>query len=578
MLAVPFMTRLLGICLVTALVGISFLIGIVACNRLIPSRARLERWILGAIVGTSLLLAASYLCARGGALLLAPGLLGIALTAACFLPSQGVRARGGRPGWPVLMTFAATLAWFAVPLLLRTFPIGWDPAFHTSIVESIRTLGRIPETWGPYEPGEKFNYPAALHCAIALLARIGRLRSELAFNLSFVGLGAIMLSAVLALGLRFGGRYTAVLALGLYGFTDGWGTLASHASWGGISNLAGLALMAGFFLLVTEPSRGAIGLAAAVAAATALTHHLSFLLLAFAVAWLMAIELIAERRLSTVGRAAFLSTTLAMLSAGIIVMAFPSGRFEIAHAFRFEREGITDLLTAWERMKWPLLIPGSLGLIAAMRAFRSPAQRLLPAWAVAMLGFWVTWDHVYRGAVFFISGQNYTAFTPSRGLTDSAVPLAILGAWMLARFLERFRWSAAIAATLVVALVVIGGKAEWSRLASDGAREQRFAQARQACEMVREKTPEDAVIFAPHAGEVGIWLPYLCGRELNYFPDPGYHDSAYRKAKMSAADPDRFADLVRAQRERPVYFLTQSRWRGAALGSAGSWNLYEVPP
>ena len=580
--------------MIATLVGVGLLAlcalcGVLAADRLTPALPRLERRVLGLVAGLAMLTIASYLAALAGFLVLAPALLGVValllvairlLTPVPLIDQTASREKSGI-GLPGVLALALTFAAFAIPLLLRAMPQGWDPAFHSAIVESIKRLGTLPTTWGPYEPGEKFNYPAALHAAFALYARLGGVRSDLAFTLGFVAIGALMLLAVYALGVRFGGGEKAgVLAVLLYGLTDGWGTLASHAGWGGLPNLAGLVLMAGFVLAVAEPTRGSALLAALLAAAIAFTHHLSFALLGFSFAVLIALELITERKPSKVGRAAFLALALAVATAGLMVILRPSGRFDLASAFKFEREHITDLYKAWEAMGPVLLVGGTLGLLATLFTHREPGQRLLPAWAIALVGFWVLWDMVYRAAVWWIAHGVWTALTPSRGLTDAAVPLAVCLAVFLAKILDVMsrRWSWAAVVAVALALGAFGYKAERDRIRDAPRDRQAFADARELCREVKAKTSDDAILFAPNAGEVGIWLPYLCNRELNYFPDPGYYQSPYREAKMRIQDPREFARYIASQSQRPTFFATRGRADFALLASAGGWNLYRLEP
>ena len=572
-------------CLLLVALGVAP--GVLAADALVPDAPALERRALGLISGLALSMIASYLTAMVGALLLAPLLLALAGGLFFWLrrrrPAPRAPAEFGLGGLlGGALAIVAALAVFAVPMLMRPMPQGWDPAFHTSIVESIRNLGSLPSTWGPYEPGEKFNYPAALHAWLALASRMGGLSPDFAFTLGFCAIGAVMLVAAWALGVRFGKSALAgALAALLYGLTDGWGTLASHANWGGLPNLAGLALMSGFVLAVSRPSRGATVLAALLAAATAFAHHLSFALLGFSFAMVLLLEVLVERRPSAAGRAAFFALTLAVATAGLLVLARPSGRFDLAHAFKFEREHITDLFKAWEAMGPVLILGGLAGLLASLVRHKDSSERLLPAWAIALIAFWVAWDMVYRAAVWWIVHGSWTALTPSRGLTDAAVPLSVCAAALLAGLLDlipRPAWRWAGVAAVAIALSLLGYRAESDRVRDAPSASGAFDDARALCREVQQRTPLDAIVFAPNAGEVGIWLPYLCNRELNYFPDPGYYQSPYREAKMRIQDPREFARYIASQSQRPTFFATRGRADFALLASAGGWNLYRLEP
>lgn len=566
--------------------------GVFAADALAPGLPLVERRVLGLVAGLALTTIACYLAALLGVLVLAIALLGFATAGFGWLrlgpgddlpdgPAPGARWGGLAPHLWGLGAVAAAFAAFAAPLLLRPVPQGWDPAFHSAIVDSIRRLGELPTTWGPYEPGEKFNYPAALHAVLALYAKLGGVAPDLAFTLGFLWLGALMLLSVYALGLRFGGgsARAGTLAVLVYGLSDGWGTLAGHAGWGGLPNLAGLVLMAGVVLAVSEPSRGSTLLAALLAAAVALTHHLSFALLGFGVGLLVLLELALERRWSKVGQAAFLAVALAVATAGLLVMLRPSGRFDLLHAFKFEREKMTDLVKAWENLGPVLLVGGLAGLCASLLTHREPGQRLLPAWAVGLLAFWVLWDMVYRAAVWWVARGQWTALTPSRGLTDAVVPLSLCLAVLVDRLASRLpsRWPWAVVVAAAVALSALGFRGERDRVRDAPASSGEFARARALCAEVKKQTPPEAILFAPNAGEVGIWLPYLCGRELNYFPDPGYYQSPYRETKMRLQDPAEFARYV-APQGRPTFYATRGRAGFPLVASVGGWQLYRLLP
>lgn len=582
--------------MIAALIGITLLAlgvvsGLLGADALAPALPPLERRSLGLVLSLALLTIAAYLAAAAGVLLAALGLLGAAAGAFVLRrvfvpypdddPDVATSKAGGLDRAAAAVAFALAFGAFAVPVLLRAMPQGWDPAFHCAIVDTVRRLGALPTTWGPYEPGEKFNYPAALHAAIALFSRLAGLSPHAAFTAALLWIGALMLVCVYALGVRFGGPRAGAFAVLLYGLTDGWGTLASHAAWGGLPNLAGLVLMAGFVLAVSAPSRGTIAVAALLAAAMAFTHHLSFALLGFCFALLIALELLTERRWSPVGRAAFWALTLAVATAGLMVLLRPSGRFDLAHAFKFERERITDLLKAWEAMGPVLLAGGLVGLVGSLFVHKAPGERLLPAWAIGLLAFWVLWDMVYRAAVWWIAKGSWTALTPSRGLTDAAVPLSICAAALLARLADRLpkRGAWAVGAALAVALAALGWSGERDRVRDAPAARSAFADAEALCKAVQAQTPPEAVIFAPNAGEVGIWLPYLCRRELNYFPDPGYYQSPYRETKMRLQDPREFARFIASQGGKPVFWATHGGGGDLPLvASAGGWSLYRVTP
>lgn len=547
----------------------------VLAGRLSP---RNPEWLaLSVATGFAAASIAAYAAVLLRAMWIAPFLIGLILALGVRRTRPGLREMATAPplgDWVGLLLIAAALAWFAGPVLARPMPQGWDPAFHTSIIEMIRRVGGLPPTWAPYEPNSKFDYPAGFHSLLAAVGSFLPVPSEVLFAGAFVAVGAAMLLMVYALGRRFGGSpAVGGAAVALYGFTDGWGTLTSHASWGGLPNLAGLVAMSGFVLAVCTPGRGALVLAAIFAASAAFVHHLSFVLLGGTVTFVVVLELVVERRLSPPVRTALGAMFAAGLTAGLVVLLNPVGRHDVAQSLRFDREGLITLGRAWEVMGAPISVLGLAGLVGALWTHRREDERLLPAWAVALLAFWVGFDIVYRGAVFFLTRQNYTAFTPSRGLTDAAVPLAVCGAILVVRLFARVPRVAPVA--LAAVLVALGWRGEVERWRAAPAHAEEFRGARALCDEVKRKTEPGAVIFAPNAGEVGIWLPYLCAREFNYFPEPSYATSEYRQRKGSIQSPLEFARFIG---ERPTYFATRGAWHGREVAAAGGWRLYEVKP
>jgi hypothetical protein len=548
-------------------------------DRLASGRPAFERRALALACGLACGVVLTYLCTLAGAHLVSAIVLGLLAVALLVWrlrdPPLAPSSTGGMDLVGPAVILLATL-WFALPVLRQPMPQGWDPAFHTPLIELIRAQGRVPATWAPYEPADRFNYPSGLHAYVALAARLGGASSELAFSLAFALAAALALAVVYALGRRFGGGVAAgVLAVALFGFTEGWGTPTSHAAWGGLPSLAGLALMGAFVLAVSRPGKGAILLAALFASAAAFLHHLSFFLLGFTVALTVALELVSERRWSPQARAAFIAMALASVTAGALVMLNPNGRYDTGQALRFEGEHILVLSKIVEVMGAPMLVFGLAGLALVLFTHREKEQRLLPAFAIGLIGFWASFDLLYRGAVYWINHENYTAFTPSRGLTDAAMPLAVCGAILLERLCARLPVPRVAAAIVALAIAALGGRAELARIREAQVFTGAFAEARALCQEVRRVTPVQAVIFAPNAGEVGIWLPYLCEREFNYFPEPTYGMSPYRQRKADARDPSQFAGVVAG---REVFWAMRGRAELPVAASAGGWNLYRVTP
>jgi hypothetical protein len=557
--------------------------GLLLSRILLPSSPPAERRLLGAISGGALLIISAYVATSLRApLLTLPTLAVCALALGWYARGRSV-APAETGSLPVTLGLAALLlgawCWNAAPVWIRLLPHGTDPGFHVSIIEIIRTQGQLPTTWGPYEPSERFNYPSALHCVMALYARLSGLPSERVFILSLLVCAALTLPAIYLLGRRCGGHPGAgALAVILYGFTDGWGTLASHADWGGLPNLASLLLMWGMLIASLAPAQGSLIIVTLCAVALAFLHHLSFAIVVFVAVFMTALEWLSEKRLSAPVRKTLLATCIAGATAGVAVIVKPAGHFGVAEAFRFDRETLLTAPRVLTVVGWPVLFLGSAALARVLWRGRDPQSRLFAGWTVALLAFWATWDIVYRELVFAFTHQNYTAFTPSRGLTDAAVLLAVLGgSFVWSQLAARPRKAAWVGALLVLA-IAHGWRAE-EKLFTDARDERsRHEPTLAFCEELQRRTPAEAVIYGPVMGDLSMWLPYITRRETNSFPDPGYATSPWRAAKLEARTAVEFADLLRRERHRPTYYMTQSTFQGGRLVLAlNGWRLYEVP-
>jgi hypothetical protein len=558
--------------------------GLLLTDTVLPLLPPGERRPLGAGVGLGLLVICAYLCTWAGAPLTTLGLLALVTALLVWRRRPAPLARGEPVPllWRIAtgVTLLITSAWFIVPVSLRALPAAWDPAFHVAVTEIIRTTGHLPATLAPYEPTEPFKYPAALHCVLALLARLSGLDSATVFSVATAAIAPLLLLLLSSLGARLGGhRGAGLFVVVLYSFGGGIGSLANHAAWGGLPNLASLVLMLSFVLASLSAGTGALLVATVCAVALAVLHHLSFALVGFSVGLIAALEWVSERRLSAPVRVSLLAVVGGSVAAVLLVLSRSTGRFSLAEALHFDREQMITLGKMATLLGWPVLVAGGIGLAWLLRTERSPARRVLSAWIVALLAFWVAWDIVYRLGAFAVTGKDFTAFTPSRGLTDSAVFLTVAGGiwlWHITTGWLRVP-SLWIWGVFFLLAMVLSTPAERMRLEEASESTSSARQAEDFCAAAREKTPENAVIFAPDLGPIEIWLPYLCARELSYFPDRGYATSAYRSRKIGARDPVAFARLVRSERGRPAFYATRTPFNGGRLVFVvGEWRLYEV--
>ena len=168
------------------------------------------------------------------------------------VPRHGSPEQGRRYAIQIALALGVLLVPRVVPLFIDTVPQGWDSSFHSLLASSTVATGRLP-TWAPYEP-IPLNYPYGSHLVIAAIT----LLTGIAPDMVFAGLLNVLVPmmtglALYALTRRVLRRHDIALgAIIAYGLLGNWGSL-DYTRWGGLPNALGLALFLVFLLIFFAP-------------------------------------------------------------------------------------------------------------------------------------------------------------------------------------------------------------------------------------------------------------------------------------------------------------------------------------
>jgi hypothetical protein len=280
-------------------------------------------------------------------------------------------------------------------------------------------------------------------------------------------------------------------------------------------------------------------------------HHLTAL-----IAWSSAGVLALVFR----SRAIFKSLAVAALVALPLVPAVlgamgGAGSTSILHFADEPRRSALEYVWSAHHWGWG---PALLAL-AAVGIARGPR----PRGALAVLGFLVAMhvglDVVYRAIALHVTGEDFSALTPSRWFQLASIPLALF-AGIGVRALARGR--ALIGAIAILILAAPFARWEYVEPHLD-------AELFSVAAWAREKLPEDAfvIVRARDLGEKNpkllparYWWPYLLRRETDATPLPASEprrDPRVLSKRTLAADPAA-ARAYAASRKKKLFWLRPS--------------------
>ena len=164
-------------------------------------------------------------------------------------------------------------------------------------------------------------------------------------------------------------------------------------------------------------------------------------------------------------------------------------------------------------------------------------------WIAGLFGLFVFFEYVYRLSVYLISGDFYTALTPSRFLTDLAYPLAIAAGFGLARITARIRLPACAPLVLAGALVWAFFPIRHQTL--------RVPLDIPAYRWVAANAETNALLASGDA-----WAAYFAQREVTFTPLPaseGRNDEYVRYKREVLPHDSREMMAFRRKTLRPLY-------------------------
>jgi hypothetical protein len=521
-----------------------------------PTASRVERLAVGLALSFAFQMHVAALLAVGPGIttvsVLLATLAGLLLAALLAwrmrLPRSPESGEDRRGTLALVAALAVITAFQMAPLVVHQIPQGWDPSFHSLLASTTVDTGRLP-TWAPYEPIPS-NYPYGPHVIIAEVSLLSGLAPDQAF--------AVLLNAVLpaitGLALYAFARRAlptqgaSLAAVAAYGLLGNWGSL-DNPRWGGLPNALGFFMLLAFLTVLFgvgfERVRVIVG--GLLLGAIPLSHHhvmlTTVLLLGAYGAYLIARALRAREPEARREHLRMLRRLLLMGAVALVTVAY----FVVPFALRarelqdssvlryFDHDpGVIFIDNGW--LIWALALAGA-GMLLVSRAWRNsgalrnPALGFAAVASVALFAAFFCGYYVYRAYSLRVYHQPFTAFTPTRFLTDLTyfmapfAGLALDALWRrTARLPERFKRVAGFGAVsgavarcgIALALVVTAGVTMLAQF-QPGEGTLLPGEA-EAFAWVRAHTPQNTLVI--NLDQNARWAPYFTRREVAYTPVP----------------------------------------------------------
>jgi hypothetical protein len=438
-------------------------------------------------------------------------------------------APAGAAHWAALLPLVFVSR--SIPLFFSEIPQGFDPAFHTLIAQKILDSGTIPTDWLPFEP-VKLNYPVGTHLLLAETARITGVPVHVVFKDVFPILACLTTAALYCVALRIlGSPRAAWYAAVVYSFLAVWGSL-DYYRWGGLPNLLGMLFLLGLVeTALASRRRFTVPLFALLLASLIISHHHGALCAVLLFLGYASFSTALGKGLAAPARTMLAGFALGVLACFVPLLSYARAAGEIGRTSVLEfYEPLISLGNAAVDLGVPLAIFGTLGTIALFRAPRRAETLFLAFWITMFFAAFALLEYVYRFGAYVLEREFYTAFTPSRFLTDLAYPLSIAAGYALCELTQNLKRSVASFAVLAGALIWCG-----------------VIVAPQCVEADPEVDVAAFRWIASHAETNALvvsesrWAPYFTRRETAYTPLPASearHDERVQsKRRMLLGEP-----------------------------------------
>jgi hypothetical protein len=430
------------------------------------------------------------------------------------------QAGRGRLGLDERILLGAALLYAALralPLTVRTLPVGWDAYFHMNIAESIVDHGRAVHDWLPYE-NMPLNYPIGAHLLLALTQWLTGARPHLFFDAMiawFTLLSGLQLFPLMtrATNDRRVGCYAALAYL----FLANLGSL-HYVMWSGLPNLIGMYLFLGLLsaLVRDEPSLARSNATFAIYfVAACVVHHHVMVTAGLCLIWTAGASLLLGER----ARAKRIATGL--VSAGLL-----GSPYFAMYLLRFATLSDTGIGDFSERAAkgWELAQQIGLGYVAVVLAGlflyikkRQRASPIVLQSLVAMLLLYVSVEVGVRTLSRVITGHELAPFTPSRFITDAVVLMSIFAGI----FLRALQAESERARVAILAAILLGFVAFNRGTYRDSFRQAVPKEKAEVYEWIRLNTATEAALLVPDYHSA-----YLAHRMSSSFPLPTSEYSA----------------------------------------------------
>jgi hypothetical protein len=398
----------------------------------------------------------------------------------------------------------------AIPLFFSEIPLGFDPAFHTLIAQKILDSGTIPTDWLPFEP-VKLNYPVGTHLLLAEAARFTGVSVHVVFKDVFPILASLTTVALYCVALRIlRSERAAWYAAVVYSFLAVWGSL-DYYRWGGLPNQLGMLFLLGLVETALAPRRRfTVPMFALLLASLIVSHHHGALCATLLFLGYASFSAALGKPLFAPARTMVAGSALGLLGSLVPLLSYARAAGEIGKTSVLEfYEPLISLGNAAIDLGIPLAILGSLGTMALFRAPSRPETLFLAFWITTFFAAFVLLEYVYRFGAYIAEGEFYTAFTPSRFLTDLAYPLSIAAGYALCELTQQLKRAGASLTVLVGALIWCGVIIAPQCVEADP--EVDVA----AFRWIATHTEENALVVSESK-----WAPYFTWRESAYTPLP----------------------------------------------------------
>lgn len=408
------------------------------------------------------------------------------------------------------------------PLLIREFPLGWDPSFHLIIAGKIARQQALVVDWLPFKD-IRLNYPIGSHELVALLAQVTGMPLHRAFGFLMAAVVTLNVAQIqLLTEAATGDRRWALASATAYGFWAVYGSI-DYPRWGGLPNAFAMSCWLNALCLWLLTPRVAVRIAATALsfAALVLSHHHVMITAALAYVGVLPLLIVRHRAreaLELLGAAALAAGLTAFYVVPYALRAMEITDTSIAQFYEDE----FTRMNLWRNVGPLFLVCGSVGLglwtlrgSGLLRAAQPHVVGTLGMLLLAYLILAVVWPLVQTARGL----PPTTPFTPSRFLTDAMYFLCLPVGMVVCKAADRLR----LATGTLCGLMIIAGTAasldNWRQLYGAEPMERSFLGA---LRWLHAATPAEAAICDPQPdwGHQAVWTTYVAWRPTSLTPIP----------------------------------------------------------